>query len=229
MKTERATAAFSSSPPGAATALYDAYLRKRPQQSRSRAAIEAILSATVERVSRVGDEADLTLESVAARAGVGIGSLYDYFRDRKGLLAGVAAKVTEDNRIAFEAMLATTQQMPIRKSVEVMIDYAFHVYLRDPMIPRMVLRVVNAFGMQSTQTASQAQFARILAESLRQRSDVSASDVDTSAYIITIAVMGVMISLVWTDEPYTSAPIIRERLIDFCCDHLTKPRSQKSE
>lgn len=29
---------------------------------------------------------------MAARAGVGIGSLYDYFRDRRGVLAGVVAK-----------------------------------------------------------------------------------------------------------------------------------------
>jgi AcrR family transcriptional regulator len=215
--------AESFAPPkvSSTTALYEAYLRKRPQQSRSRAAVEAILSATVDRVTRDGDETDLTLEGIAARAGVGIGSLYEYFRDRKGLFAGVAAKVTEDNRIAFEAMLASTEQMPIRQTVEVMVDYAFHIYLRDRTIARMVSRVVNAFGMQETQTASQAQFARILADSLRKRADVRCSDVDTSAYIITSAVMGVMLSLIWSDEPYASIPIIRERLVELCSTHLT--------
>lgn len=42
-----------------------------------------------------GDDDHVTLNDIAARAGVGVGSLYDYFADRDSVLSGLAAKVTE--------------------------------------------------------------------------------------------------------------------------------------
>ncbi|MCW5837818.1 MAG: helix-turn-helix transcriptional regulator, partial [Labilithrix sp.] len=72
------------------SSLYDAYLRKAPRQSRSRSVVEAILGAASERLSRGGEEEDVTLQEVADRAGVGIGSLYDYFRDRRSILSALA-------------------------------------------------------------------------------------------------------------------------------------------
>ena len=96
--------------------IYEAFLKKVPQQSRSRSVVEAILGAASERLVVEGDEERVTVHAVAERAGVGIASLYDYFGDRGNLLAAIAAKVTEDNRHAFEAMLASTADLSSRRA-----------------------------------------------------------------------------------------------------------------
>ena len=110
--------------------LYDSYLKKRPRQSRSRSVVEAVLVAAT-RALHKGEAEELTVQDVAESAGIGIGSLYDYFRDRESVMAAVAAKVTDDNLIAFEAMLEKTRQAPLREAVTVIVDHAMTTGARN--------------------------------------------------------------------------------------------------
>jgi AcrR family transcriptional regulator len=59
--------------------------RKFPVQARSTASVEAILHATIQVLLRVGKER-LTTTRVAFRAGVSVGTLYQYFPNKKALL-----------------------------------------------------------------------------------------------------------------------------------------------
>jgi len=59
--------------------------RRRPQQARSRAACEAIVEAAAQILEAGGPEA-LTTNAVAERAGVSIGTLYQYFPDKQAIL-----------------------------------------------------------------------------------------------------------------------------------------------
>lgn len=62
--------------------------RKKPVQKRAIASYERILAAAYE-LLRTGDEADLTTNSVAAKAGVSIGSLYEYFPGKEAIVAAL--------------------------------------------------------------------------------------------------------------------------------------------
>jgi AcrR family transcriptional regulator len=59
--------------------------RKSPVQARSTASVEAILRATIQVLLRFGKER-LTTTRVAARAGVSVGTLYQYFPNKSALL-----------------------------------------------------------------------------------------------------------------------------------------------
>ena len=59
--------------------------RKAPVQARSAASVEAILVATIQVLLRVGKER-LTTTRVASRAGVSVGTLYQYFPNKSALL-----------------------------------------------------------------------------------------------------------------------------------------------
>lgn len=62
--------------------------RKRPVQKRAIASYERILAAAYE-LLRMGDEAELTTNSVALRAGVSVGSLYEYFPSKEAIIAAL--------------------------------------------------------------------------------------------------------------------------------------------
>ena len=79
--------------------------RKAPRQARSAATVAVILEAAARILDEAGLEAFNT-NAVAARAGVSVGSLYQYF---PGKMAVLAALITEDFR-AFEAELAAASQ-----------------------------------------------------------------------------------------------------------------------
>jgi AcrR family transcriptional regulator len=65
--------------------------RKRPRQARSRATVDAILEACARILSEAGAAA-LTTNAIARRAGVSIGSLYEFFPNRDAVLAELARR-----------------------------------------------------------------------------------------------------------------------------------------
>ena len=69
-------------------ALLEVHPRKTPQQSRSVATVEAIYIATIQVLLSHGAER-LTTVHVAQRAGVSVGTLYQYFPNKQALLFAV--------------------------------------------------------------------------------------------------------------------------------------------
>jgi AcrR family transcriptional regulator len=70
-------------------------MRKRPQQARSRATIDAILDAAAHILGKCG-WAGLTTNAVAEAAGASIGSLYQYFPDKLALIDAVRQRHFDD-------------------------------------------------------------------------------------------------------------------------------------
>jgi len=65
--------------------------RKRPQQLRSRVTIDTIFEATIQVLLANGLDRITTIQ-IADRAGVSVGSLYQYFPNKRALLAAVVKR-----------------------------------------------------------------------------------------------------------------------------------------
>ena len=65
--------------------------RRKPQQARSQQKVELMLEAAM-RLLEEGDIASLTTNAVAAKAGVSIGTLYQYFDSKQALLDAMVRK-----------------------------------------------------------------------------------------------------------------------------------------
>ena len=65
--------------------------RKRPQQRRSRVTIDSIFEATIQVLLANGLDRITTIQ-IAERAGVSVGSLYQYFPNKNALLAAVVKR-----------------------------------------------------------------------------------------------------------------------------------------
>lgn len=199
--------------PDTAAARYETYLRTRPKQSRSRGVVDAILTATREALSRGEREDRLTLQWVAERAGVGIGSLYDYFGDRASVLAGLTAKLTDDNLRELEAELAKTESLPIEQALRHIIDVIFDKYVPNPTLLRAVLRVAHRIDMMPMLAENQTLFSRTLAAGLSKRADVSLQNAELTAWIMTQAAMGVIHTITWSPTPPFAQEQVKAELV----------------
>src|SRR5687767_2940785 len=65
--------------------------RKKPQQRRSRDTIETIFEAAIQVLLANGFEKTTTIQ-IAERAGVSIGSLYQYFPNKRALLSAIVRR-----------------------------------------------------------------------------------------------------------------------------------------
>jgi AcrR family transcriptional regulator len=89
--------------------------RKSPVQARSTASVDAILEATVQVLLSVGKER-LTTTRVALRAGVSVGTLYQYFPNKSALLKAVLRRhlnqvMEATERVCREQAGSTLQEM----------------------------------------------------------------------------------------------------------------------
>ena len=129
-------------------------------------------------------------------------------------------KSTQDNLRAFEALLESAHELPLDESVGQVVDFCFETYTSNKRVPRAVLKVAHTIGLMPTLAQSQTVFAESLAASLRKRQDIGVPDIDLAAWTVTQAMMGVIQTLVWQDEPKHSETELRAELIALFGAHL---------
>src|ERR1043165_3107829 len=86
--------------------------RKAPRSPLSAATVEAILGA-VERMLEKSGTRGLTTNHVAALAGGGIGSVYQYFPNKESLVGALQDKYSEDTLGRMRVALEGTEQLSI--------------------------------------------------------------------------------------------------------------------
>jgi AcrR family transcriptional regulator len=101
--------------------------RKRPRQERSRLTVEAILEAAAHVFERHGYAAGTT-NRIAERAGVSIGSLYQYYPNKDAVLVALVGRHIDEGVAALWPLLEELHDDPpplavgIRRLVEAMVD-----------------------------------------------------------------------------------------------------------
>ncbi|MAM76919.1 MAG: TetR family transcriptional regulator [Tistrella sp.] len=86
-------------------------LRKRPQQARSEGLVAAILEAAVQVLTTEGAQR-FTTARVAERAGVAVGSLYQYFPNKAAILFRLQSDEWQQTSRQMHAILSDTRRTP---------------------------------------------------------------------------------------------------------------------
>jgi AcrR family transcriptional regulator len=85
--------------------------RKKPLQRRAQETVDAILEAAAQVFAAAGYD-DGTTNRIAERAGVSIGSLYQYFPNKNALLVALVEREVESGMTRMESWLAEARSAP---------------------------------------------------------------------------------------------------------------------
>lgn len=114
--------------------------RKTPTQDRSRATVSAIVEATGKVLGARGPRGTTTVH-VASRAGVSVGSLYQYFPDKEALIAAFfEARLRHDVELV-ERVIARAAGSPV-EVLRVAIEETVALYRRDRELYRSVAELL---------------------------------------------------------------------------------------
>ena len=104
--------------------------RKSPVQARSNASVKAILEATIQVLLNLGKER-LTTTRVASRAGVSVGTLYQYFPNKSALLQGALKRHLEEVTSAVELVCKEQEGATLRQMATALITAFFEAKMKN--------------------------------------------------------------------------------------------------
>lgn len=118
--------------------------RKWPRQERSRVTFDAVLEGCARLLDEV-DLADVTTNRIAERAGVGIGTVYEFFPGREAILAVLCARRLEEMRARVAASLAAAAEMAEGDAIAFLLAAIIERVRADRGLYRVLLRGDAAF------------------------------------------------------------------------------------
>lgn len=113
--------------------------RKKPAQTRSRETVDAVLEAAARILTRDG-YARATTNRIAEKAGISVGSLYQYFPSKDAILVALVARHMDEVRARMLAALATDGTVEVR--LERAITSLLEFHQREPELHRILVEEV---------------------------------------------------------------------------------------
>ena len=112
--------------------------RKSPQQSRSRVTVEAILDGAIRVLQQEGSLA-LTTTRIAQAAGVSVGTLYQYFPNRKSILDALQEREFQRTLIVMQEVMVDSQPGSSDELARAVIRGLFRMYAAAPELHRVLV------------------------------------------------------------------------------------------
>jgi AcrR family transcriptional regulator len=193
--------------------------RKTPVQARSAASVKAILDATIQVLLKVGKQR-LTTTRVALRAGVSVGTLYQYFPNKSALLQAALKRHLDEMTNAVELVCREQKGTTLQQMATALISTFFEAKMRNARTSVALYSVSSdvdgARIVQQTGTRSNQAIVEMLASSR----DPLAKDPELVASILQGAMAGVSRRLLESVSPEKQFEALREELILFACAYL---------
>lgn len=101
-------------------------MRKKPQQQRAKLIVDHILQAAQICIVEQG-LMQITTPKIAEKAGVSVGSLYQYFENKEEIIQELLRRKSENLGLALKQMVVTQEQLSIQEIIPLSIQFGFDV------------------------------------------------------------------------------------------------------
>jgi AcrR family transcriptional regulator len=201
--------------------------RKSPVQARSTASVDAILEATIQVLLSEGKER-LTTTKVALRAGVSVGTLYQYFPNKSALLqAALKCHMIEVGE-AVDVVCKEQAGKTLREMATALITAFLKAKMRDAKTSVALYSVsADVDGVRVVQQMS-GRINKAIVRMLATSSDPLATDPQLVASMLQGAMAGVSRRILESSAPEKQFDILQRELIVMVSAYLDAGSSRGS-
>lgn len=185
--------------------------RKSPVQARSNASVDAICEATIQVLLSVGKER-LTTTKVAARAGVSVGTLYQYFPNKSSLLQAVLRKHMEDVTRAIEIVCAEQRGVALEQMADVLVKAFLAAKLKHVEASKALYYVSDDVGGAEIVRQLGVRGVKAIGEMLESSGSRFSEDVQVMAATVMAAMSGVSRRMLEASEVPETRDAMRDGL-----------------
>ena len=163
--------------------------RKSPIQARSGATVEAVHEAAIQ-VLLADGLAKFTTTRVADRAGVSVGTLYQYFPNKQALLFAILSRHFEEIAAALEAIPLTRDRQPLTTIAHAIADAYVSVKTARPEATTALYRVAGAIDQFRLSTDVFKRLETAVTRALANAADASFRDPARASFTLLSALAG---------------------------------------
>jgi AcrR family transcriptional regulator len=203
--------------------------RKRPRQERSQATVQAILTASAHILTEAGYDR-FTTNKVAERAGVSIGSLYQYFPNKESLLLALAEHHAQEVMQLAQHHLVEIRDpcgngkasRPIPEVLQQIIKAAIAAHAVNPKLHRVLHEQVPHSDVM--QQLNQVKIENLLRSFLAERCDqLQPENLDLTVFIIERTIRGLIHGAAIDHPEFLKTGELEQELVTLLSAYLLKP------
>lgn len=190
-------------------------LRKEPVQERAQRTIGAIFEATAQIVEKHGEEA-LTTNRVAEKAGVSIGTLYQYFPNKESIVLAMSSRERRRVMDELQAMMerAVVERRDPYDVVRELVRTLVESFASGPRLRRAMVRMVWRMDHYEDITQALREAAERNAVALARFNDPRLRPPNPAMmYVVSRSVMGVIRNASIENSPLLGTPEFEDELV----------------
>jgi AcrR family transcriptional regulator len=200
--------------------------RKTPIQARATFTVEAISEATIQVLLSQGAER-LTTTRVADRAGVSVGTLYQYFPNKQSLLFAVLEdhlkKVTE----AVEDACEHARHKPLTEMIKELVEAFVDAKIARADISVALYKVAPNLGGLALLKRVTQRLRKAIARMLESAPDTGTSPDEFAVQMMLAAMSGAMRSVLETGGSPAMTRKMREHLVLLCRSYMAAATAER--
>lgn len=200
--------------------------RKSPVQARSAASVEAILEATAQVLLSVGKER-LTTTLVASRAGVSVGTLYQYFPNKSALLQAALRRHLETVTTAVEQTCLAQHGNSLEEMATAVITAFLNAKMRNGKASVAFYSVSSDVDGAKISQQTAVRTNRAIVAMLESAANDTIADAQLAATMLTGVMVGVSRRLLESSAPEKNFEVIKQELIFLACAYLEASSSRQ--
>jgi AcrR family transcriptional regulator len=186
--------------------------RKSPVQARSTASVEAILKATIQVLLKVGKE-NLTTTRVAARAGVSVGTLYQYFPNKSALLRAALQRHMDEIGAVLQTVCREQTGSSLDKMATALVTAFLDAKMKDAKSSVALYSVSSDVDGARISREMSLKANRAIAAMLASAKDKLTTDPELVASMLQATMAGVSRRLLESASPELDYQRLRDELV----------------
>lgn len=172
--------------------------RKIPVQNRSAHTVDAILEATIQVLLALGPD-KLTTTKVADRAGVSVGTLYQYFGDKQGLLAAVTEQHLLGVIEKVEQACGEYQGLPLEEMVNGVLDAFFAAKFERAEVSKVLYSIAHDVEAEYMIATLMLRIQTSINDLIKSSKELALEDRFVTGFVLTTSLLGPVQTLLQVD------------------------------
>jgi AcrR family transcriptional regulator len=185
---------------------------RMPVQARSAYTVEAIFEATIQVLVQGGVQL-LTTTKVADRAGVSVGTLYQYFPNKNALLSATLERHLHAVVSAVENACDLAKGQPVQAMAATLVGAFIDAKLSQPDASKALYAVASELGSADVVARMTQRSQLALCDALATAADRTFSDLRVVSYMLSTALVGPVQGLLHSAAPPAFVQQVKQQLI----------------